>query len=386
MPDNDPLESLDNFPEGLHVDSLPASEVRRRGDRMRRRNTALATVGGVVAAAVFIGTPVALMSGNDKDTVDPAPAPPTPSVTEDGQPGWLTEIPAEFPVTEGMTDTGRPAEGGTDNFGLCDTSYPTSTGTADIQTWSWSDDGESSVQRTFQLWPDDAAARASLDRLEEAVQSCPQQPTQGGEEIIESKLGRLRDRRGRLADVRPADPRRRRAPQPAGHDRGDPRRQRRPGELELRLRRRRRGDRDRDGDPGRPVRDHPCRHVRVRGRPVLDHRGDPGPQLLVLGSWRERHRRDPGRLPARPRHGRDRGERRRGPRPGRRGRPRGRRLRHRRVGTERRRGAAGRPGDRHRVPRDPRARDLHQRRRARRLPDAGAGRRDRLPPPGGRVL
>ena len=47
MPDNDPLESLDNFSEGLHVNSLPASEVRRRGDRMRRRNTALATVGGV---------------------------------------------------------------------------------------------------------------------------------------------------------------------------------------------------------------------------------------------------------------------------------------------------------------------------------------------------
>ena len=114
MPDNDPLESLDNFPEGLHVDSLPASEVRRRGDRMRRRNTALATVGGVVAAAVFIGTPVALMSGNDKDTVDPAPSPPTPTVTEDGQPGWLTEIPAEFPLADGFPETngldGSPTE------------------------------------------------------------------------------------------------------------------------------------------------------------------------------------------------------------------------------------------------------------------------------------
>ena len=53
------------------MNPLPASEVRRRGDRMRRRNTALATVGGVVAAAVFIGTPVALMSGNDNGTVDP---------------------------------------------------------------------------------------------------------------------------------------------------------------------------------------------------------------------------------------------------------------------------------------------------------------------------
>ena len=61
MPDNDDLSSFtDGFSEGMHVNPLPASEVRRRGDRMRRRNTTLATVGGVVAAAVFIGTPVAL--------------------------------------------------------------------------------------------------------------------------------------------------------------------------------------------------------------------------------------------------------------------------------------------------------------------------------------
>ena len=128
MPDNDPLESLDNFPEGLHVDSLPASEVRRRGDRMRRRNTALATVGGVVAAAVFIGTPVALMSGNDDDSVDPptvpadVPEPTTPSAE------WLTEIPAEFPLADGLTRPPaevRPRSSTPTTFSLCDTSYPT---------------------------------------------------------------------------------------------------------------------------------------------------------------------------------------------------------------------------------------------------------------------
>ncbi|GAB3256507.1 hypothetical protein [Nocardioides dilutus] len=188
MPDNDPLESLDNFSEGLHVNALPASEVRRRGDRMRRRNTALATVGGVVAAAVFIGTPVALMSGNDGgDDIDPAPQP-TPTVTEDAQPDWLTEIPAGFPVTEGMTNEGKPTEGDLDAIALCDTSYPTSQGTTDSQTWFFSGDGESSATRVFQLWPDDAAAFLSLDRLKDAVQACPQQPSAGGEDVIETRL------------------------------------------------------------------------------------------------------------------------------------------------------------------------------------------------------
>lgn len=188
MPDIDPLESLDHFSEGLHVNALPASEVRRRGDRMRRRNTALATVGGVVAAAVFIGVPVALVSGSGgSDGIDPAPQP-TPTVTEDARPEWLTEIPAEFPVTEGMTDEGQPTEGDLDAIALCDTSYPRSQGTTDSQTWFFSGDGESSATRVFQVWPDDAAARQSLERLEAAVQACPQQTTAGGEDVFETRL------------------------------------------------------------------------------------------------------------------------------------------------------------------------------------------------------
>ena len=186
MPENDPFEPLDNFPEGLHVDALPASEVRRRGDRMRRRNTALAAVGGVVAAAVFIGVPVALTAGNDKDTIDPAPAP--PSATEDAQPDWLTEIPEDFPVTEGMTDEGEPTEGDLDAYAVCEFAYPTSPGTADTVTWFFSNDGESSQTRTFQVWPDETTAQASLNALVEAVQACPQQTTEGGEDLIESRL------------------------------------------------------------------------------------------------------------------------------------------------------------------------------------------------------
>ena len=83
MPDNVD-DSFDHFDEGLPVNPLPAAEVRRRGDRLRRRNTVLATVGGVAAAAVFIGVPVAVVAGGRRGAWqphDPAPASPSPTPT-----------------------------------------------------------------------------------------------------------------------------------------------------------------------------------------------------------------------------------------------------------------------------------------------------------------
>jgi hypothetical protein len=188
MPEHDDLSPFtQGFTEGTHVNPIPASEVRRRGDRMRRRNTALAAVGGVVAAAVFIGTPVALMNGNDDDR-GPQPAP-NPTVTDGAEPDWLTEMPDGFPVTEGMVSgAGEATEGDLDAFPLCDSAYPRPQGSAHAETWFYSGDGESSTQRTFQLWPDDAAARESVETMVEAVQACPTQPTLGGEAVVESRL------------------------------------------------------------------------------------------------------------------------------------------------------------------------------------------------------
>lgn len=191
MPD---IDDLDNFSEGLHVSSLPASEVRRRGDRMRRRNTALATVGGVVAAAVFIGTPVALLSGGD-DGRDVQPAPPAPSVTEDGRPGWLTEIPAEFPLADGFPETngsdGSPTEivRGPDitPLDLCGTSWP-AVAPVDASGIAYLGESEDTSARLLVLLEDDTAATASLDALVSAVQACPNQATEGGDSILESQL------------------------------------------------------------------------------------------------------------------------------------------------------------------------------------------------------
>ncbi len=195
MPENDQFEPLDNFPEGLHVNALPASEVRRRGDRMRRRNTALATVGGVVAAVVFIGVPVALTSGNDKDTVDPAP--PVPTETEDPAPTqtWLTEIPEDFPLADGFPETngsdGSPTEvvddPQYDGIGACQTGVIPS-GQVDTAGIVYTGESEDRASRTLVLLADDAAAAGFLAEVRELVQECPTSPMDNGEDILESAL------------------------------------------------------------------------------------------------------------------------------------------------------------------------------------------------------
>src|SRR4051794_2663009 len=92
--DRDFLAELENFSTpGPTMTPLPASEVRRRGTRMRRRNNALATLGGVAAVAI-IATPIALAATGGPQ--GPSPAPPVAS-----QPagGWQQRVPADFDIT-----------------------------------------------------------------------------------------------------------------------------------------------------------------------------------------------------------------------------------------------------------------------------------------------
>ena len=315
MPDNDPLESLDNFPEGLHVDSLPASEVRRRGDRMRRRNTALATVGGVVAAAVFIGTPVALMSGNnDKDTVDPAPPPPT--VTDGHRPrpspSWLTEIPAEFPLADGFPETngldGSPTE-------VVDEPRPPVRRHRRVpdrrrsRPARWTPPASPTPARARTPRPpaavlaDDAAAVApSLDEARAAGPGVPDRRPRDGEDIFESQLvdldlgtedsvvvaQQVRADDGLLSQLTVTEV------APSGNalfvetSYGSAGGRRTSSSFETQRLMERSAA--------------PRRDVRVLGRPVLDVRGHTGPgELARRRPVEEGGRRHPGRLPARPR-------------------------------------------------------------------------------------
>jgi hypothetical protein len=113
---SDPINDLENFnSEGLPVNPLAPSEVRRLGDRMRRRRNAAGVVAGVAAVAV-IATPLALYAGGDNSS-SPSPAPPantattgSPDADETTPPSpepvasLVKEIPEGFPLAAGWPD------------------------------------------------------------------------------------------------------------------------------------------------------------------------------------------------------------------------------------------------------------------------------------------
>jgi len=123
-PTRDPIHQLENFSEGLTVNPLSPSEVRRRGDRLRRRN---AVTGAVAAAAVVavMATPFVLLNHGDAKT-DPGPTTNGPTPTEattlpssspSATPGddptgpRVAEIPDDFPLIAGWPDPSQSEYG-----------------------------------------------------------------------------------------------------------------------------------------------------------------------------------------------------------------------------------------------------------------------------------
>jgi hypothetical protein len=105
---SDPIHDLEHFTQGVDVTPLPASEVRRRGDRMRHHRNALAAVGGVAAVAL-IATPIALWAnGSPKAMPGPSTNGPTPTQITTGatDPTTTHDIPDGFPITRGAEPDG----------------------------------------------------------------------------------------------------------------------------------------------------------------------------------------------------------------------------------------------------------------------------------------
>ena len=169
----DPMDQLESFTEpGLTMTPLSPAEVRRRGDRLRRRNTALTAV-GVAAAVAVTATPLAIFAGNhQRTTPDPAPAPVV----------WRHEIPADFPIADGMpsaradgSDVAVDDAAVVDNLTVCgETAYSSrSTPRAvDIVGADYSGN-ENGSGRTLALYADADAAEQHLTSLRTAVETCP---------------------------------------------------------------------------------------------------------------------------------------------------------------------------------------------------------------------
>jgi hypothetical protein len=171
------LHDLDHFDQGLPaMDLLPASEIRRRGDRMRRRRTAGVAAAGVLAAAVAIGTPVVALSGSGADRDVAPPIASSSAATEPAEPsgGWLTEIPDDFPLTSGFADPDA-----TPNDGLAqDPSLSVAcrskgfAGFVDNAVVTYQGESEDRAVRILVLYPDAAAATAELAVLRSDIDGC----------------------------------------------------------------------------------------------------------------------------------------------------------------------------------------------------------------------
>ena len=91
---SDPIDELNHFEPGVPVSPIPAAEVRRRGDRLRRRRTAL-VMGGAVAAVLLIAVPVAVVASSDSDGT---PQPASPVISE-GDALTADDLPARDRLT-----------------------------------------------------------------------------------------------------------------------------------------------------------------------------------------------------------------------------------------------------------------------------------------------
>jgi len=189
----DPIEELRHFTPGGDVDPLPASEVRRRGDRRRRRTNALATVGGVAAVAALV-VPLSLAArGTDRSVPQPI-GPSTASSSPVPGLAWRHRIPAGFDLTAlpaGTTFTYTAGDtGAVDPMRLCgttvlDTGPGAEVPVADRRGAVHSEAGTGSASaRTLALYPSAAAAAKVLGAVEDAVRACPVQHQHPGAPLV----------------------------------------------------------------------------------------------------------------------------------------------------------------------------------------------------------
>jgi hypothetical protein len=183
----DPIDELKNFSvPGPAMNPMSPADVRRRGDRIRRRNNVLAGA-GAVAAVIAVATPFAVAAGHSPSSERPVGPAGQPSATAPAD-GWRQTIPGGFDITalpqgakfrftvnrngsvvDDVTICGRPAFSTRSN----DPAGPA----VDTTGAAWGEgNSEGSSGRTLAVYRNADEASAALRGLRDAVQSCPQEP------------------------------------------------------------------------------------------------------------------------------------------------------------------------------------------------------------------
>ena len=162
MPD---LHDLDRFDEGLPaMNPLPAPEIRRRGDRLRRRRTALVAAGSVLAVAIAVGAPVLALSGHDGGSdIQPAPRPSESTTSPTAPPnGWLQSV-LDFPLDSGFPAPHQRADSGGELAYACDEAPFGNLGPiVDETAVAYAGESEDQAERWLIIFPDQAGAEAAM--------------------------------------------------------------------------------------------------------------------------------------------------------------------------------------------------------------------------------
>lgn len=171
----DPIDQLENFDPGAPMNPLPASEVRRLGDRHRRRRTAGIALAAAAAVAVIATGSVVLAGGGEPQGLDPAP--PNPSETTPSGP----LIPDSLDVTVDMYEnesgeraTQRHGDVGLTLLDFCGVTPFANDGRIDSVSAATSGP-EYSDTREVVLYPDEESAARALDAVTDAAVGCPRE-------------------------------------------------------------------------------------------------------------------------------------------------------------------------------------------------------------------
>lgn len=181
MPDN--LENLPDLPDlsdlrGVDVQPPPASEVRARGDRLRRRRTTLAVLGAAAAVVIVAGGTSLLGGGPVGDGAGPADSRHTPGATVAPDAAPAGSLADEFPLDVGLpavNEDGTAVEvrvGTEDDLVLCGRTAWTGTRAMDLATTSYSQP-EDYRGRTLLLYPSVEEATDAVEQARSTLAGCP---------------------------------------------------------------------------------------------------------------------------------------------------------------------------------------------------------------------